>query len=136
MDNLLGIMILVLPGILGYVSKQIGPTETKTRSDYEKTTIGLLLNLPGLITCWIGYSVMKGRFTTFTEFHASILKLGHFLLYVIFAFLSSLLIVIIWDIRGRNFIGSKLNEIRKLNNHPKGSYVSAWESFIHRQTSA
>lgn len=136
LDSLLGILVLVLPGMVAfYFLRNVGPVENRLISDYEKTVIGLLLNIPGLAFSWFALFVYKRRVVPFSEFQSILMKMPYFLLYIIFAFTIGILVALVWEKYGRHFFGRLINKTRADQGRPLSSDKSPWEEFFGSEES-
>jgi len=134
--NLLGTILLVLPGIIAsYLARMIGPSESKTSTDFEKTVIGLLFSIPGILLTWGAASIRFHKKLSIIDFEAITLKMPCFIFYILTVFIVALLIALWWEKQGRRFI---LNWTYKKRDglRPVLSSESAWEKFVGSEKEA
>lgn len=133
MENLLAIIILVLPGIAAsYIAKMLGPSESKPTSDYEKTVIGLVFSIPGILITWGIASIFLCGATNFRNFQNQILYMPNFLIYIITVFFVALVIAFLWDKKVREKILNWTNR-RRDGKRPLIYYETAWEQFVGKE---
>lgn len=134
--NLLGTILLVLPGIVAlYLAKMIGPSDSKPSTDFEKTIIGLLFNIPGFLFVWGMASIRSHQKLSLLEFEAAILRMPCFIYYMILVFCVALLVALWWDKYGREYILSWIDKNREGQRPAIGS-ATAWEEFVGSEKEA
>jgi hypothetical protein len=136
-DALIGNIIFVLPGLVAYfITRRIGPAESKPRPDFEKTAIGLLYNIPGLLLMWLGISIGMGKAVSFQSFQSKVLSMPYLLIYLLVVFISALISALLWDDRGQNLLDKWVNKKRLDANRPIAYDISTWEEFFNASDQA
>lgn len=134
LDNLISIIILVLPGLIGYFFLgNIGPAENKDLSDYEKTVTGLMLNVPGLIIVWAIVCFRRHQRLSLSKFLTILMNFPDFIYYLLSVLFISVILAAIWNFGLKKLFGWFVNFVRKTSGRALNSEEMPWEGFIGGQ---